>query len=218
MKPRTIKQLTIKGYAQYATSSPGQQRRILWDHKYPAEKEPGAKSRYYKASLDLIVRYHREAHPLAWLETQAERLHNEAEHQKNNWRAGKLRRNAEVLRAYARHFGERRFEVLGPLKLSLHYRDVRISAVPDLHVREHDIEKIIKFEFGVNAPPDEIVKIVTQGLFEAAHKVGFDFAGKDVLVVDVLRGKVHRGARLGARRGAEIEAACLTISAVWDTL
>jgi hypothetical protein len=79
-------------------------------------------------------------------------------------------------------------------------------------------EKIIKWEFSNEAPDDGTIKIVSQGLFEAARLAGVDLKSQQVLYCDVPRGIEHRGARLGARLGKDIEAACKTISDIWSRI
>lgn len=199
------------------TASAGRQRTIIRQHKYPNDDEAAAPRLYYQPARDRIVRYHRQGHKVAWLLAQAEALDEKAGGGPDR-AAVRLRHNANALRAYAQNFGDRRFEILSPLKLSLQYSDVRISAAPDLHVRENGTEKIIKLDFGAKEQAPEIIKVISQGMFEAARLGGHEFTTKDVLYLDVMRGRSHRGARLGARLGGDIEATCLNISAIWETL
>jgi hypothetical protein len=212
------KQFSIKGLADYMAATPGRQRTILRHHKYPSEDEAAAKTLYYQPARERIVRHHQHGHPVGWLSDQADRLDEQAAASDSDGRARRLRNNAKALRAYAENFGNRKFEILGPVRLGLRYADVRVSAAPDLHVREKGVEKIIKLEFGAEEPDEITVKVISQGLFEAAQREGFAFRAADVLYLDVPRGKTHRGARLGARLSGDIEATCLNISAIWDTL
>jgi hypothetical protein len=214
---RKRKQLTIKGLADFMTSNPGRQRTILRHHKYPKEDEAAAPRLYYQPARDRIVRYHRHHHAITWLLAQAESLDEKAAASSDR-AAARLRHNAKALRAYAQNFGERQFEILAPLKLDLHYADVRVSAAPDLHVRENGVDKIIKLDFSAEEQNPAIIKVVSQGLFEAARLGGHEFATRNVLYLDVMRARTHHGARLGARLGGDIEATCLNISAIWDSL
>ncbi len=79
-------------------------------------------------------------------------------------------------------------------------------------------EKVIKLEFGVDPPSETEVKVISQLMFEAVHAVGLRLPAAGVLYLDVQRGKEHRGARAGSRMKSDIEAACKTISNIWDSI
>jgi len=89
---------------------------------------------------------------------------------------------------------------------------------PDLHIREAGQEKIVKLELSVQPPSRDVVKIISQAMFEASIRAGLKLPSAAVLYADVARGRMHRGARLGARMGRDIESACLNIAAIWPTL
>ncbi len=60
--------------------------------------------------------------------------------------------------------------------------------------------------------------MISQGMFEAARAKGLNLGSKEVLYLDVARGKEHRGARLGARLANEIAASCANISSIWNSI
>jgi hypothetical protein len=76
----------------------------------------------------------------------------------------------------------------------------------------------VKLEFAKNEPNPAVVKIVSQLMFEAAIQARLPVKSADVLYIDVARGTAHKGARVGARMGTEIEAACANIAAMWDSI
>lgn len=209
--------LTLSGLAKYMTSAPARQRTILRDFKYPNEDEALAKRLYYREAQEHIVAFHRNARDREWLLERAQQLAFLAE--MNGGRSGiRLRHNVRALRQYARNFCDRDFEVLDPLRLSLEYGQVRISVVPDLHVREKGKEKIIKLDFAVDVPSADAIRIASQCLFESSRGVVEDLTSSSALYLDIARGVEHRGARAGARTLADITAACETIAAIWPQL
>lgn len=128
----------------------------------------------------------------------------------------RLANNARALASYAEHFGGREFEILEEIALGVDYADVHVSAVPDLHVMEKGQEKIIRVDFSKDPLDERLVKIVAHILFEASEQAGLGLPGSGVLVFEVPRGAEHRGSPLGPRTRRNIEAACDTISAIWD--
>ena len=205
--------ISLKGLAKFMTGGAAAQRKILWDFKHP-DPEGSAQARYYKEARDRIAAFHGHQHADGWLSQQAGTI---ASHALTSAPAAKVRlqNNARALRAYERHFGDRQFEILPDLSLELTYSGVRVSVQPDLHVRELGREKIIKLEFSKKEPNAKAVKIMAQGLFEAATKAALGLSSTDVLYLDCVRGTAHKGARVGARMGKEIEAACQNIAALW---
>ncbi len=209
--------VSVKGLAKFMTARPAGQRTILRGYKYPTEDEARAQITYYREARDRIAAFHAEGHDAEWLRGQAAQLsqlggalggHSET----------RLRHNARGLRQYAIAFGSVTYEVLGDLRLGVVHHGVRITVVPDLHVRDHGKEKVLKFEFASEAPDVEAVRIVSQVMYEAARGTVQDLTSASVAYIDVPRGVIHRGARAGARRVRDIEAACQAIAALWPDI
>lgn len=215
--PRRHKKISLKGLADFMTASSSRQRTIVREFKYPTEDEAHAKILYYREARDRIAAHHRSRHKVEWLDEQAGHLESLASISTGGTRT-RLNHNGRALRAYARHFAKRDYAVLEDLTLGLQHDGVSVSVYPDLHVQEDGASKIIKLDFGVKEPDEEAVRIISQAMFEAAQTGGLGLPSTGVLYLDVARGRTHRGARMGARTRRDIEAACSTISAIWDSI
>jgi hypothetical protein len=131
----------------------------------------------------------------------------------------RLKNNARGLRQYADNFGTHRFTILGDLRLELVFGNVRVTVVPDLHVREGAKEKIIKVDFAQAQLDEEMVRIIVQSMFEAFRSAyNGRITPSSVLYLDAARVDEYRGARVGSRLLTEIKAACKNIEALWDTI
>jgi hypothetical protein len=212
-----MKQLSVKGLADYMTSSAAGQRNLIKQYKYPGEDEARAKILYYREARDRIVAFHRTARNAQWLTSQAANLLGIASLTSGKTRT-RLRHNARALVAYGNYFSNKNFTVLEELPLSIIYGDVRVTAYPDLHVNEGNQEKLIKLDFSKEALPNEARRIICQVFLEASTQAGMNFLGKNILLFDVTRGEEYKLARVGSRMRTNIEAACKTISAIWDTI
>jgi hypothetical protein len=80
------------------------------------------------------------------------------------------------------------------------------------------VERIIKLEFASRPPGDVVIRIMSQAMFEAASAAGLNLRSADILLVDVPRKTVYRGARMRSRIAKDIEAACQTIADIWPSL
>jgi len=211
------KKLSLRGLAKYMTASPHMQRQTLHEFKYPNQAAAAAMRHYYVPAVEAITLHHAKDKGADWLRQRAAVIDAEAAAETQTGRARKLSSNAKALRHYAKNFADREFEILKQPMWRLQYSDVIITVRPDLHVVEKGTEKVIRLGFHSKAPDPRAVKIETQCLFEvAAPALGLSSA--QVLHFDVPRGSVTKGARLGARLTKDIDAACATISTLWDSI
>jgi hypothetical protein len=196
------------------TTNSAQQRKILRDYKYP-DPEGFAQATYYREARDFIVGFHRNVHEPAWLIERAMILDSFAS-QSTGQTKTRYKNNARALREYAHFFAKKKFEVLNDVNLRLTLAGVTVSVVPDLHVKERNVEKIIKLEFTKAEPDDKLIKIISQAMYQAQSDASMGLSSSSVLYFDIPRGKVHKGARVGSRMQTELEAACENLSAIWD--
>jgi hypothetical protein len=129
-----------------------------------------------------------------------------------------LKNNARALKCFADIFGTTSYEVLPDVNLSLKFAGILITVNPDLRVTEKGTEKLLKLEFAAEEPGTDLIKIISQAMFEAALSEGMNLSSSQVLYVDVPRGVRHKGARLGALTRKNIEASCSNIAAIWSSL
>lgn len=209
--------ISVKGLAKFMTATPSAQRRILKEFKFPDDDEPRAMRLYYGEAVDAIKAYHGNGHGRQWLLDQADELSNLGT-LLGGQSTVRLRNNARGLRQYADNFYSRRFEVLPDLRLALVHDDVRITVAPDLHVTEAGKEKIFKLDFARRSPDEQLIKIVSQCMFEAFRKAQNSITPASVLYLDVANGTQHKGARIGARLLQDVKAACANISGLWGTI
>lgn len=210
-------EISMKGLADFMISNPAKQRKILREFKYPELDESRAKIHYYREARDTVLAFHKGSKEPNWLVAQADRLLDQGTASSSSSQK-RLKNNARALAAYLNHFGSKQFEVLERLNLKLPYSSVRISIYPDLHVREKDKEKIIKLSFSVEKCDDRVPRIIGQCMFEAARAAGLNLPSASVLYIDVARGNIYKGARLGAYMRNDIHAACDTIADIWSRI
>ena len=130
----------------------------------------------------------------------------------------RLRHNSRALREYDQLWGSKSLEVLPNISLPLTYGGVIININPDLHVRDAGIEKIIKLEFNSGRLNDAVIRIMSQAMFEGASVAGLGLNSSSILLLDVPRQVVHRGARMRSKISRDIEAACQTITDIWPSI
>jgi hypothetical protein len=207
----------MKGLAKFMTAGPSAQRTVVRNFKYPKEPEPRAQKSYYRDATKAIRQFRREKLPVQWLSDRAQLLLTNA-NSASKANASRMRENARAIQQYAVNFAGHDAEVLTDIDLPWNVGDVRIKVRPDLHYRERDREKIMRFELGSKTPSTSMLRILCQAMFEAATANSLSVKCSDCSVLDVPRGAVHKLARVRARTVKDIEAACKTISDIWPRI
>lgn len=205
----------IKGLAKYMTSGEATRRKILFDYKHP-DPEGAALAQYYTEARSTIARLVRGTIDCASALKHADDLLSQGEDVAGA-RGTKLKCNGRGITQYVRHFGSENFEWIQPPKLELTFASVRISTIPDLHVRDVRRERLIRLEFASDLKP-ESARIIAQGIFESAQLAGLAIPASAVAVWKMSDGTVHGGARMGSRMRKDIEAACHNIVAIWPSI
>jgi hypothetical protein len=214
----TTKQISVKALAEFMTSSPVRQRKIVEEYKYPhIPDEIQNRLLYYREARDRIAAYHYANQSASWLEEEAVHLERIALSLVGQTQT-RFNHNARALRAYSQYFGVRKFSVLDDLNFKLQYADVSINIHPDLHISEKKKEKIIKLDFSVSDAEKEMLTIVTKIMHEGAQRNQLNLPSSAVLYFDVTQGIEYKGSALGTQMEKNVEATCYTISAIWDSL
>jgi len=176
--------ISLTDLAKFMTSGPVAQRKVVHDYRYPDEDEPKAMRLYYLEAVDSIKAYYLNKHPSAWLHQQTERI-SDLVVTVGGMTRSRLNNNARAVRQYAENFGARKFTIIDDLKLALVFGNVRVTVMPDLHVREANKEKIVKLGFSRTEPDGEVVRIISQSMFEAYRTAEGAITSSNVLYLDV---------------------------------
>lgn len=209
---------SIKQIAEFMTSSPTAQRRILHSAKYSDEEEPQAKIHYYDKAIRAIKTLHKENKEPSYLLTLADRLISEADREPKDGKARIMRSNARVLSAYANTLATQKLEILPRQTFLLAMKEMDVNATPDLLIKTKSGIRFIKFDFTEKGWKLEMRKIVLQGVFEAVSKAIPTISPHDVVVQHIQSGKEYVGARMGSRLRSDIEYTCANIVAIWPTI
>lgn len=207
----------LKALCRYmTTASASQRKKILRDYKYP-DPEGMAQAMYYREARDLITTFHRLKHHPEWLQIRADELKALSTNASGTTKV-RYQNNSRALTEYSSKFGMREFDVLEELRWQLHLRGVTVTVVPDLHVLEKGHERIIKLEFSKEQFDSALPRYMCQIMYEAACTYRPQIQSSGVLLLDVHKGKVHKGARANARARGILEDTCVEIAERWESI
>lgn len=206
----------VRDFAEFMISGPARQRSILKRIKYP---DHGSRLffLYYADARRILREYHFQKKSKDWLELKGRRFLSLS----MTGSDGKNTQNkniARVLLDYHRHFADKKYDVLESIGLKYEHGEVIIKVTPDLHVNERKSEKILKFEFAKKPMNPDMVKTISQIMYESCELGGLHLSSSNILYLDISRGLAIKGARVGSRRVADIEATCDTITDIWPKI
>jgi hypothetical protein len=205
--------LTAKGLAKYMTGGPAAQRKILRDYKYP-EPEGAVQVKYYAEARLAIEQYHSSGNDATVAVAAVDELHTKAARLSGR-KQDRVKNNIRAFESYLRNFEKKKLTILSSPDLKFTHGQVVVSAFPDLYVRDGQRHKIIKMDFSKGEPIPRAIRIVLQVTYVAANDRNLPVTAKDVIYVDVSRGKSYTGAKVRTRLMRDVEAACQTIEDVW---
>jgi|SRR5579885_1377658 len=212
-------QIPVNALAKFMKASASAQRTLLRNHKFPftaaGKKRPQIV--YYSEARTAIRKYHESENNVSVLLTAIEDLlKKEAEHPEKD--GSRISDNVRAVKAYMAYFAHRKFTVLENPKPKYQHGEVIVSATPDLYVDEGGRKKLIKLDFSIPKPDEEVVQIILKVMHEAAAVGQLGAHPKDVIYLDVSRQNQYTGTALNKRLKRDIDAACETIADIWPRI
>lgn len=209
--------ISLKALAKYIVSDPAGQRRILQDLKFRTS-EGRAQRLYYADAVHAIRARHAGRYSRAAFVAKAAQLRGDAISEPNPKVRTRTLNNARVIEQYDEMIGDDVAIALPKRKLFIRRGAVVVSAMPDLCLRVRGKEWLVKLAMATEEPDERILKVLAQGLFEAASVNGVKLPAASVRIVDVPRHATHKGARMGSRIRAQIDAALEMIENLWPSV
>lgn len=209
--------LSFKAFVDFLYADHVGQRAVLAPFKFPDDESQAKRTYYYQAIAAIRLRHGGTYSRIAFL-AKAARLEVDAARAFGRRRT-RLLHNARIIKLYDAYVGDKPAEALAiPKGWSLTRGHVVVGVNPDLHLRGRKHSMIVKLWTTVAPPTPTQIKALTQIMHAAAHGAGASLPSSAFFVIDVARGTLHRGARVGSRMQREIEAGLDNVAAIWPTL
>ncbi len=212
-------QISVSGLAKFMKASSAAQRTLLRNQKfqYTADGKKRPQIVRYSEARTAIRKYHESGNEVSVLLTAIEALlKKEIEHPEKD--ASRIKDNVRAVNTYMTHFSRNKFTVLETPKPKYQHGEVIVSATPDLYVDEGGRKKLIKLDFSLPKPDEEVVQIILKVMHEAAAADGLGVQPRDLIYLDVSRQTQHSGKELNKRLKRDIDAACETIADIWPRI
>jgi hypothetical protein len=207
--------LGLSGLADYLSKDEAGKRKVLQDHKYPNTNRRD----FYRSATDTILGLHHGHHAPDDALRVAEDLDARSRSVSSSQARAELHHNARAIREHVNLVGDAIAPfVERPRGLYIGHGVVRVTAAPTMVVRLPRANAFVRLHLAVEPLSDLELRVFCQCMFEAAIARGFKLASSAVTIYDVHRATFHRGARVGARTSAVIQAALVNIATLWPTI
>lgn len=208
-------EISAKGLIKYMEGDDAQRRRVLADFKFPdVGKAPRS---YYRDALAAIKQCLGRKISRAQMLARAETLTTEAV---GTIPARRLRlmHNARAIIAFDESFGDRGLSAGTSHRLSYVQAGVKVAVHPELWIVERNQQHVLKLELASEPLPSRALETLAQLIYHGAKQHDLDVTPRQVGVLEVATGEIHRGRRIGPRLEARISAALENIEAMWPSI
>jgi hypothetical protein len=210
--------VSMKAFAGFMQKSSSSRRTFVKNLKYP-KQENRIPILYYQKALSAIKAYHSKQHPVSFLENQITALYKLANSAEKKGQKTLFLNNARVLENYLELYANRKYEIISiPGQLSVFYNNVRISAKPDLYLKEKNKDKMIKLDFTMFEPDEEEASIITHLMFDAQEQMGLHISPKNIIYAHLMHGHEYTLIKPSKKMKDEIMTACKEMNEIWDAI
>ena len=212
MAEKSVK-ISVRGFAEVSSAEPKRKQSALRKYQFPESEESVGRSNYYAKALSGIRHHHRGEH--GFVESLLQNLLDDAASEADNLRRAKLLHNHRALTDYLEHFGNRVLTIKPGKQLCYPYKNLVVSARPDLVAEEGGKLLLIKlnlsnkdFKGGVNA-------MLLHMLYVASQLNGLEVAPTGVECLQVSSGSAAKGPKSGFPPRKVLDNACQELLDLW---
>ena len=162
--------ISMRGLAEVSHASPGRKLSKLKKYKFPESEESMGRSNYYVKALSAIKHHHRGDSSFVTSILQA--LLVEAKTEKSPLRKAKLLNNHRAITEYLNCFGGRALVIRRGKLLYYTFKELVVSAQPDLVAEENGDLVLIKLNLSKEDFTGGVCATILHVLYEAAHIEG----------------------------------------------
>lgn len=211
--------ISATGVAEFITANPSSRASKLKPYKFNKRGEGFGRSSYYQAAINCIKRYHLAGRDenvtrKAMLELTA--ISTDKSLQKLI--QVRAQRNIDAIAAYMRIYGKRQFQILQNHRLSYTSKKLRITASPDLWVKEGGQEVLLKIGAARHRNPDEFVELLLHLIRKAAISTGYKVRAKNVVYLDISIGQERVAQKPLTFYNKALDWAAKEIASEWSNL
>jgi hypothetical protein len=205
--------ISMRGFAEVCAAPENRKAAKLKKYKFSKSEESKARSNYYVKALTAIRHHHRgnAAKVTQILKELTALVDTESDSRKR----AKAANNLRALGDYMRHYGRRVLTLTKGTRLYYHYKDLLVSAQPDLVAEENGQSILIKLNLGSEDFTGGVAGYILHVLHEAARLRGLRVT---VECLQVSTGSRIVGPRSGFGPISNLERRADEVLSLWPTV
>lgn len=201
--------LSMRGFAEISSAEPVRKQAKLKKYKSPRSAEGVGRSNYYVKALSLIKRHHKG--DSAYVASSIQKLLAEAAAETVPRKRAKLLSNHRAITNYLEHFGGRNLIVKPGKQLYYTFKNLVVSAQPDLVAEENGSLILIKINLTKEEFPGGMSATLLHVLYEAAKAKGLPIESRGVECLQASSGSRTVGPKKGFPDKQVLDAKCQEI-------
>lgn len=209
----TPTKISMLGFAEVASAKPGRKQSKLKKYKYPESEESIGRSNYYVKAISAIKKHHRGQS--GFVNSVLQSLLAEAAVERKSWKKAKLLNNHRAITDYLRNFGSRQLVIMPGKSLYYLFKDLVVSARPDIVADENGSLVLIKLNLGKGDYGGGVCGMILHVLYEAAKISGLQIKPNGVECLQSSSGSRITGPKRGFSSRSALDAACAEILSLW---
>jgi len=206
--------ISMRGLAEVASAKDARKQSKLKQFKFPESKESVGRSNYYVKAVSGIKHHHQG--DTGFVDSLLHDLITEAAIESDSRAKAKLLNNHRAITDYLKTFGNRQLLIKPGKHLYYVYKNLVVSAQPDLVAEENGRLVLIKLNFCKNDFTGGVTPVLLHVLYEAAQLAGLPVQPTGVECLQTSSGTRIRGPRSGFPDKKVLNTACQELLALWQ--
>lgn len=199
--------ISARAFAEFVFGSPGRKTAMVRGILRPRSPETQIPRRYYARAIRIIRLYHKKGNDQGYLADELRQLSEKWQAAETRQSRAQLGRNLMAVEAYMRLFSDRTWRITPCPRIHYSSSSVRISATPDLAVRDGKRIRLIKLGVRKEKEIEDVVRVMLRVIYQAcAGRI--EIVPVDIVHFDISTGEVIRGTRADSRLAPTIEGGC----------
>jgi hypothetical protein len=212
-------QLSARTIAEFMTTTPASQRRIVQTNKYPSDEEAKAIVAYYRDARSTVEQFFEASRQPSVIATAIDRLASESVGTSTP-RKVRLGQNVRALLEFQKSaLASEVCQIADRTKVTLDIAGIHLLVRPSLCLS--DAKRFVRWlhlDFSDKALEPDKAKIVLQLFLQASRHAGIEINAKCAEYHHLHSNSKIVGAHHGARLEKHIAASCQTFANIWDSI
>lgn len=202
--------ISARAFAEFIFGSPSKKSVTVRGILRPRSPETQIPRRYYARAIRIIRLYHKRGNDQSYLADELRALNEKWQSAETPQSRTQLGRNLMAIEAYMKLFADRTWRITPCPRIHYSSKSVRISATPDLAVRDGKRIRLIKIGVRKEKEIQDVIRVMLRVIYQACEGQ-IEIAPADIVHFDISTGEVIRGTRADSRLAPTIEGGCTAL-------